>query len=81
MPDITIKEVPERIYRKLERRARAQHRSVESEAKVRLESTLVEVEDDVDVEGLLARARRNRERMSVFITDDLLRQFKEEGRK
>jgi plasmid stability protein len=81
MPDITIKELPETVYRKLERRAKAQQRSVENEAKIRLESTLVDAEDETDVEALLRRARINRERMSVFVTDEVLREFKEEGRK
>ena len=76
--DVTIKNIPPKLYEKLKARAAAHHRSVNSE----VISCLDEVLNPQRVEKMLARIEELRNRVSDAppLTDEFLRKAKEEGR-
>lgn len=76
--DVTIKNIPPKLYEKLKARAAAHHRSVNSE----VINCLDEVLNPQRVEKMLARIEELRNRVSDAppLTDEFLRKAKEEGR-
>lgn len=76
--DVTIKNIPPKLYKKLKARATAHHRSVNSE----VINCLDEVLNPQRVEKMLARIEELRNRVSDAppLTDEFLRKAKEEGR-
>ena len=76
--DVTIKNIPPKLYEKLKARAAAHHRSVNSE----VINCLDEVLNPQHVEKMLARIEELRNRVSDAppLTDEFLRKAKEEGR-
>lgn len=79
MKNLTIKNLPEPIYRRLKAMAATNRRSLNSEVIHRLERSVGLVTADPD--ALIARARAVRERsVSTYLTDDVLRASREEGR-
>lgn len=79
MATLTIKNMPDDLYRKLKRKADRHRRSINSEAIVCLERSLGS--EPVDSAALLARAREVRTRMpGVYVTDADLRAARDEGR-
>ena len=80
--DITIKNMPSDLYKKLKARAAAHRRSVNSEAINCLEEVLIK--KYMDTEELLAKIEKLRNRVppvpAHFSTDEFLRKAKEEGR-
>lgn len=76
--DVTIKNIPPKLYEKLKARAAAHHRSVNSE----VINCLDEVLNPQRVEKMLARIEELRNRVSAAppMTDEFLRKAKEEGR-
>jgi plasmid stability protein len=78
MAEITIPNFPDGLYDILERHAKAQHRSIESEVIARIQSTMDE--NPIDVEAWIEEANRNRQRIRGFLTDEMLRECRDEGR-
>lgn len=76
--DVTIKNIPPKLYEKLKARVAAHHRSVNSE----VINCLDEVLNPQRVEKMLARIEELRNRVSDAppLTDEFLRKAKEEGR-
>lgn len=79
MPSLTIKNLPAGLYERLKVAAERGHRSLNSEVIHRLEQSVGRA--PVDAEALLARVRAVRERGSLpYLTDDALREARDEGR-
>ena len=78
--DITIKNMPPNLYKKLKARAAAHRRSVNSEVISCLEEVLIK--KYMNTEELLERLEelRNRVPDAPLLTDEFLRKAKEEGR-
>ena len=79
MTTITVKNIPDNLYEALKARAQLNRRSVNSEIIHTLEETLMP--RPVNVETLIANARQLRELTADYpLTDELLRQARDEGR-
>ncbi len=78
MAEITITNFPEGLYDILKHHAKVHHRSVESEVLARIQSTMDE--NPIDVEAWIQEANKNRQRVRGFLTDDMLRECRDEGR-
>jgi len=79
MATLTIKNIPEKLRKRLKESAAQHRRSMNNEAISCLESVLVS--RPVDPQEFLAQVRAMREQMPrVFITDKDLRAMKNEGR-
>ena len=79
MATLTIKNIPEKLRQRLKESAAQHRRSINGEAICCLEKALVD--NRVDPEEFLARARALRARMPhVFLTEKLLRTAKNQGR-
>lgn len=79
MATLTIKNVPDELYRLLKESARRQRRSINSEALLRLELALRSVREDE--EALLDRIRDLRGRFRGFLTEDDRKAAIAEGRR
>ncbi len=79
MPTLTIKNLPRNLHKRLKESAALHRRSMNSEAIVCLERTLMST--PVDPKEFLARVRALRERTpELFVTEEDLRKAKNEGR-
>ncbi len=79
MPTITVKNIPPDLYERLRRSAAANRRSINSEIIVCIEQAVRS--SKVDVEEVLAEARRLREKTAGYeITDEELTRAKSAGR-
>jgi plasmid stability protein len=79
MATLTIKNVPEKLHKRLKESAAQHRRSLNSEAITCLESVLVG--QRVDPKEFLAHVDARRKRMRrVFLTEEFLREAKNEGR-
>jgi plasmid stability protein len=79
MATLTIKNIPEKLRERLKESAAQHRRSINGEAICCLEKALVD--NRVDPEEFLARARALRARMPrVFVTERDLRAAKNQGR-
>ena len=79
MSRIVLAGVPERLHREIQQAAARNHRSVSTEILVRLEESFGH--RSVHVEELLERIRRRRQSMGALdLSDEVLRQGKNEGR-
>ena len=79
MPTLTIKSMPDQLYRQLKERAAEHRRSLNGEVLVCLE--LAVAAETVDVEATLTRADRIRRKLRVpRLTDARLRAVKASGR-
>lgn len=80
MPTLTIKGMPEVLYRQLKKRAAAQRRSLNSEILTSLEQTVAAAAPDA--RALLARADRMRNSLRTMppLTERDLRKAKSRGR-
>ncbi len=79
MPTLTIKNIPERLARRLKQGAAQHRRSVNSEAIACLERVLTCTR--VDPEEYLARVRAARARLTnIYVTEKDLREAKNWGR-
>ncbi len=79
MANLTLKPVPDALYRRLKERAAAHRRSINNEAILCLERILEP--QPVDPRSRLEEIRTlRREAPEVFLTDDVLRRAKDEGR-
>ncbi len=82
MANLTIKNVPEKLHRRLKQSAAEHRRSVNSEVIACLERELMSRR--VDPEEFLAEVRQLRERLAaktgIFVTDKDLREAKNWGR-
>ncbi|MFI5180740.1 MAG: toxin-antitoxin system HicB family antitoxin [Thermoanaerobaculia bacterium] len=79
MVSLTLKNIPPDLHRKLKAQAAKHGRSLNKEAIMALREATAG--QPVDVEAVIARARKLRERISVRLDDETLRRFKNEGRK
>lgn len=75
--NLTLKNIPETLYHRLEQLATSNRRSLNSEVIHRLERSLGAA--PVDADALLARARRGR-KPAPYLTDEALRMARDEGR-
>lgn len=79
MPTITLKNIPEPLYRRLKQSAETHRRSLNSEILVRLESVLAP--SRYDVSELIEAARVVREKTADYrLTDEKLDAAKKTGR-
>jgi plasmid stability protein len=79
MATLTIKNVPEKLHKRLKESAAQHRRSINNEAITCLESVLVG--QRVDPLEFLARVDARRKRMPrAFLTEEFLREAKNEGR-
>ena len=79
MKNLTLKNVPDPLYRRLKQIAARNRRSLNSEVIHQLELAIGA--SPTDTEAMLARARAVRERAEVpYLTDDALRAARDEGR-
>lgn len=81
MATLTIKNLPDSLYERLKLTAANHRRSINSEAIVRLERSLDIHETNTD--EILAEVRKSRNELAkkgVYLTEEMLRQAKEEGR-
>ncbi|MBA2379215.1 MAG: Arc family DNA-binding protein [Blastocatellia bacterium] len=79
MATLTIKNLPDEIYARLTVRAKKNRRSINSEAIVQLEHSLMKA--DADPAAELREIRRLRKRTAgIFLTQDSLNKAKREGR-
>lgn len=78
MPSVTIKNIPEPIYKKLKARAKSNHRSINSEIVHVLQTDLNE--NVINVKEFLERARKIRQQINVTFTDEEILAAKKEGR-
>jgi plasmid stability protein len=78
MRTITLKNIPEQLYQRLKQRATQHRRSLNSEIITSLER--VAGNSRVDPDGLLARARALRGKISGRLTDKDLPTLKNRGR-
>lgn len=80
MVTMTLKNVPESLYERLKVAASQHRRSLNNEAIVCLEKSLLE-QGKVDPCALIARARQIRSRLDgIYVTDADLKLAREEGR-
>jgi plasmid stability protein len=79
MATLTIKNVPQKLHRRLKQSAAEHRRSMNSEVIACLERTLMSTR--IDPEEFLKRARSLRERTPhLYVTEEDLRKAKNEGR-
>ena len=79
MATLTLKQVPDSLYRRLKERAATHRRSINSEAIVCLEQILQT--QPFDPASWLEEARKLRRSGSkIYLTDEALRRAKEDGR-
>jgi antitoxin FitA len=78
MPSITLKNIPETLYQKIRDRAKAQHRSINSEIIACLEHSTQA--NFVATDEILYQARRMRESIDSNITSDEIREAIKQGR-
>ena len=78
MPTLTLKDVPDDLHARLRARAERHHRSLNREAIACLESAVLA--EPVNVDALLARARRARRRVRRPIPATVIRRLVDEGR-
>ena len=63
MPSLTIRDIPEPILREMRRAAKAEHRSLNSQAVQWLEERASQSKNRADIHSLVASIRANREAM------------------
>ena len=79
MANLTIKNVPDRLYQRLKATAAQNRRSINAEA-IRCLETVLEGRR-LDAEEFLARAREHRRKNpDIYVTDLEIRQAKQTGR-
>ena len=78
MATITVKNIPDDIYEKFKENAKENHRSVNSEIILLIKMAVMRRR--INVNTILEDARRIRESISYYITDEELTRFKNEGR-
>ncbi|MBU2444924.1 MAG: Arc family DNA-binding protein [Bacteroidetes bacterium] len=78
MPSLTIKNIPEKVYKNLKRRAEFHRRSINSEVINCLEKATSS--QKVDVESTLKDARELRNRIGLKVSNKELFKLKNEGR-
>jgi plasmid stability protein len=79
MASITFKGFPDSLHRALKRRAKLHKRSLTSDVRSILEERIA-AERPIDVEAMLADARKLRAQMDFVATPEEIDQFKREGR-
>lgn len=80
MPTITLKDIPEKLHKKLKTRAKLNGRSLNKEAIACLEE-VVRGDERPSPDEILEMAREIRERSPLYLTDAKIRRGKEWGRK
>lgn len=78
MADLILREVPEQLYRRLQRRAAQNQRGIDTEAVACIEHALVNHEKNPV--AVLQRARELRSKITGHLTDDELLALKNQGR-
>jgi len=79
MPSLTLKNVPPELYGRLRETAQKNRRSLNSEAIVQLERSLMPALHH-DQDELMRRIRERRSRLNLWVTDDFINKAKREGR-
>lgn len=79
MPALTLKNIPDDLYKRLKESAQAHRRSLNSEIHYCVERTLIPYR--IDVSEHISAARKIREKTANYpLTDDLLSSAKNTGR-
>jgi len=78
MAELILREVPEQLYRRLQKRATQNQRSIDTEAVACIEHALVK--NEPNPADILRRARELRSRINVRLTDGDLFALKNQGR-
>ena len=80
MTTVTIKNIPEEIYKKIKLQAKANHRSVNSEI-ISIFEHAVQKRTPENIQTILERARKVRELTAQYtVSDEELTRWKKEGR-
>ncbi len=79
MATLTIKNLPDSLYKRLKAKAAEHHRSLNSEAILAVERAVTESEAR-DPEEILTTLRQGRSRLGVFLTDAALLGARSHGR-
>jgi plasmid stability protein len=79
MATLTIKNLPDSLYKRLKAKAAEHRRSLNSEAILAVERAVTESEAR-DPEEILTTLRQGRSRLGVFLTDAALRGARSHGR-
>jgi plasmid stability protein len=79
VPSITVKDIPEKLHRRLKARALAHRRSLNSEIIASLEAAASS--EKIDPDALLARAAALRSRVTGRLTDTDLAALRGAGRR
>ncbi|MBV9240543.1 MAG: hypothetical protein JO314_00915 [Acidobacteria bacterium] len=77
MKTLTIKNVPDEVYRSLAESAKINRRSLNNEALIRLESGLDELQDEDDLVADIERFRESLPK-TLWVTDEDLRESRKE---
>jgi hypothetical protein len=80
MKNLTLKNVPDGLHRKLKSRAKRHGRSLNREVIATLED-VTRLDEPAEVQKWLERVRKRRNRMKVFLTDDQIEAAIGSGRK
>ncbi len=80
MATLTIKNIPDSLYHELKNKAARNHRSLNSEAIVSLVQAVHQPELSVKTVLSRARALRVKENTIMQLTNDIIKNAKEEGR-
>lgn len=79
MASLNLKNVPQQLYARLKDSAQRNRRSLNNEAIVHLEKSLLS-RPRLNDEELMRRIRERRERLNIWVTDEFINKAKNEGR-
>lgn len=80
MPNITLKNVPKDLHRRLKNRAKAHHRSLNKEVIASLQAINAQPAS-LEADKLIAEAREMRDKCKRVVTLDEIQAWKIEGRR
>jgi antitoxin FitA len=78
MPSITVKNIPTPLYQKIKKRAKAQHRSINSEIIACLERSTQS--NRISSDDLILQARQMRNAIKATLTTDEIQKAIDQGR-
>ena len=82
MKEITVKNIPERIYKELEKKAIRNNHTIDEEILIQLNNLVPDNSDDIKLtsKDWQKISKTNRERMNFIATEKEITEFKNTGR-
>jgi len=82
MKEITVKNIPERIYKELEKKAIRNNHTIDEEILIQLNNLVPDNSDDIKLtsQDWQKISKTNRERMNFIATEKEITEFKNTGR-